>query len=72
MSPKAEEIIKANRKKYKCFSTETPIKTVFEYNCLQIDGATLGGCPICPICEEPAYEKDRCVFCGQRFERGEN
>lgn len=26
-----------------------------------------GGYPACPNCGEPAYEVDRCVFCGQKF-----
>lgn len=43
------------------------IAPIFEYNCVQIDGVTLGGCPVCPTCNEPAYEKDECVFCGQKF-----
>lgn len=25
------------------------------------------GVPICPVCKEPAYETDKCVFCGQKF-----
>lgn len=25
------------------------------------------GCPMCPACGEPLYEKGRCVFCGQRY-----
>ena len=39
---------------------------IFEYNCLQIDG-TAGGCPVCPLCKEPAYETTHCVFCGVKF-----
>ena len=46
---------------------KAPVKTIFEYNCTQIDGETLGGCPICPLCKEPAYEKDHCVFCEVEF-----
>lgn len=23
--------------------------------------------PFCPRCNEPAYEKDHCVFCGQKY-----
>lgn len=23
--------------------------------------------PFCPTCHEPAYQEDRCVFCGQKF-----
>lgn len=23
--------------------------------------------PFCPRCDEPAYEHDHCVFCGQRY-----
>ena len=45
-----------------------PVKVIFEYNCLQIDGITMGGCPICPLCEEPAYENSHCVFCGVEFD----
>lgn len=31
------------------------------------DGTTF---PICPSCGEIAYEYDRCLFCGQRFDKG--
>lgn len=24
--------------------------------------------PLCPYCNEPAYEKKKCVFCGKKFE----
>lgn len=24
--------------------------------------------PFCPYCDEPAYDKDRCVFCGREYE----
>ena len=24
--------------------------------------------PFCPYCNEPAYEKDKCVFCGKPYE----
>lgn len=24
--------------------------------------------PFCPFCNEPAYEKDHCVFCGKKYE----
>jgi hypothetical protein len=24
--------------------------------------------PLCPYCNEPAYEKDHCVFCGKPYE----
>lgn len=23
--------------------------------------------PFCPYCDEPAYEKDKCVFCGKEY-----
>lgn len=25
--------------------------------------------PVCPSCEEPLYETDRCVFCGQEIDQ---
>ena len=24
--------------------------------------------PLCPYCNEPAYEEDHCVFCGKKYE----
>ncbi len=38
------------------FTAEPKKVTVYDY-----------GCPMCPACGEPLYEKDRCVFCGQRY-----
>lgn len=48
-------------------SKSIPKAVMFEYNVVQIDGVTPGGCLVCPTCKEPAYEKDGCVFCGQAF-----
>lgn len=47
-----------------------PVKRVFEINTVGIGGESLSGCPICPLCKEPAYENSHCVFCGVKFEKG--
>ena len=25
--------------------------------------------PVCPFCNEPAYEEEQCIFCGAKFEQ---
>lgn len=47
---------------------QIPKKPIFEINCVQIDGVTYSGCPVCPTCKEPTYSLDVCHFCGQHLE----
>lgn len=28
--------------------------------------------PLCPYCNEPAYEKDHCIFCNKEYEWGDD
>ena len=45
-----------------------PKEPVFEYNCIDVFGNP-SGCYVCPSCNEPAYQDDYCVFCGQVFKQ---
>lgn len=38
-----------------------------DYN--YMTGGLTGAYPICPNCNEPLYETDKCVFCGQEIDQ---
>lgn len=47
--------------------TKAKCKWIRDYN-YQTGGLT-GAMPFCPNCEEPLYETDKCVFCGQEIDQ---